>query len=153
MNNEDIKVLEEFKDYIVYHNNIILSYETTINLSKAIENLIKRNKEQKEHIENINKRNSNQRIQNDLLQKKIKELEELARGFEKIRDLKVPADTDFIIVMKENYLPYILTDYIPKSKVREKIEQIKMNANYDWIYKYDYQDVTKILQELLEERN
>lgn len=42
-------------------------------------------------------------------------------------------------------------DTIWKDKIRKKVEQIKMNANYDWMYKYDYQDVTKILQELLEE--
>lgn len=43
----------------------------------------------------------------------------------------------------------LLDSYIPKSKVKEKITQLKMNANYDWMYKYDYQDVVKILQELL----
>ena len=45
----------------------------------------------------------------------------------------------------------IYNRYIPKSKVKDKIEQLKMNANYDWMYKYDYQDVVKMLQELLEE--
>lgn len=42
-------------------------------------------------------------------------------------------------------------NFISKSKIKAKIEQLKMNANYDWMYKYDYQDVVKILQELLEE--
>ena len=45
----------------------------------------------------------------------------------------------------------IYNRYIPKSKIKAKIEQLKMNANYDWMYKYDYQDVVKMLQELLEE--
>ena len=45
----------------------------------------------------------------------------------------------------------IYNRYIPKSKIKTKIEQLKMNANYDWMYKYDYQDVVKMLQELLEE--
>ena len=44
----------------------------------------------------------------------------------------------------------IYNRYIPKSKIKAKIEQLKMNANYDWMYKYDYQDVVKMLQELLE---
>lgn len=41
--------------------------------------------------------------------------------------------------------------FTSKDKIKRKIEQIKMNANYDWMYKYDYQDVVKILQELLED--
>lgn len=45
----------------------------------------------------------------------------------------------------------IYNRYISKSKIKAKIEQLKMNANYDWMYKYDYQDVVKMLQELLEE--
>ena len=45
----------------------------------------------------------------------------------------------------------IYNRYIPKSKIKAKIEQLKMNTNYDWMYKYDYQDVVKMLQELLEE--
>ena len=42
-------------------------------------------------------------------------------------------------------------NFISKSKIKAKIEQLKMNANYDWMYKYNYQDVVKMLQELLEE--
>ena len=43
-----------------------------------------------------------------------------------------------------------IENYISKSKVKEKIDVLKMKADYDWIYKYDYEDVIKILQELLE---
>lgn len=47
----------------------------------------------------------------------------------------------------------IYNRYISKSKIKAKIEQLKMNANYDWMYKYDYQDVVKMLQELLNENH
>ena len=59
------------------------------------------------------------------------------------RDLRKKfRDEDFIYDIKNNI------GLIPKSKIKAKIEQLKMNANYDWMYKYDYQDVVKMLQEL-----
>ena len=45
----------------------------------------------------------------------------------------------------------VIEGFIPVSKVQEKIGQIKMSADYDWLFKYDYQDVIKILQELIED--
>lgn len=40
---------------------------------------------------------------------------------------------------------------IPRYKIREKIKQIKMKADYDWLFKYDYEEVIDILEELLQE--
>lgn len=50
----------------------------------------------------------------------------------------------------KNTMKLIGANYIHKNKVKEKIEVLKMNADYDWIYKYDYKDVIKMLQQLLE---
>ena len=38
-----------------------------------------------------------------------------------------------------------------KKKIDEKIKIIEMKANLEWFFKYDYEDVIEILQELLEE--
>ena len=142
---EDIKILEKLLER--FHEPCyghICPTELYIEEVEAIENLINRNKE----LEELDKTNT---IMLNAEIERNKELEELARGFEKIRDLKVPANTDFIIVMKENYLPYILTDYIPKSKVREKIEYYKNKGIKDDYNKCFYDIYANTLQELLQE--
>lgn len=51
----------------------------------------------------------------------------------------------------EDVLKDIKENFISKDKIRKKIEQIKMKADYDWLFKYDYEEVIDILQELLQE--
>ena len=116
---KDIKVLKNmvqlYKDCgINGYPDVVIDFSVNKYEIQAIENLIKRNKE----------------------------LEKLARGVEKIRDLKLPANTEFIIVMKENYLPYIEEDYIPKSKVRVLIEKYRA---FGWHNKDDEYWANRIL--------
>lgn len=108
MNNEDIKVLEEYKEKMIKDERIHDDYR---NMLTAIENLIERNKAQKDNIDRL--------------------------------------------------LEIIKEETIPKSKVREKIEELEkfieskrilpvdiiedQNRNVKW--------KIEVLQELLEERN
>lgn len=144
MNNKDIIILKdivnEYKDYFCGNYNIINDMGLKLAHIEAIENLIKGYKDLEEKNIKLQKRNNRQF---KLLRKRDKEIENLRNTNKTLYELcQGKAMQEFI----NNEC-----DYIPKSKVRKKIEQIKMNANYDWLYKYDYQDVTKILEELLQE--
>ena len=56
-----------------------------------------------------------------------------------------------IMVNEYMLLSQIKELFVPKIKIRQQINQIKMNAEYDCIYKYDDREVIDILQELMEE--
>lgn len=120
----------------------IITQKEFDDVKQAIKNLIKEYKELEEKNIKLQKRNNRQF---KLFGKRDKEIENLKNTNKTLYELcQGKAMQEFI----NNEC-----DYIPKSKVIKKIQQLKMNADYDWKYKYDYQDVIKILEELLEERN
>lgn len=94
---EDIKVLEELKNkkYIVDKVEGWEQYLLTTRQQIAIENLIARNKELKKLSENI----------------------------KMFRDNNLSSEIDYVIALKSNFMEYLKTDHIPKSKVSEKIEE------------------------------
>lgn len=141
---EDIKVLEEFIE-----KNIKSSLRTELNANElqAIENLIKRNKELEEKNIKLQKRNNRQF---KLFGKRDKEIENLKNANKTLYELcQGKAMQEFI----NNEC-----DYIPKSKVREKIEELEKDyEEYKDSQEWEIFDETKyayeLLQELLEERN
>ena len=164
---EDIKILE---DFIKYYEAEAISrkFRGTLSISvdendiEAIENLINRNKElEKLELEH-------QKI-NGNLREKIKELEKnkelkTIKGFEE--NIEVSKFGEWV---GKNYIDYkfeyenyqkILADYIPKSKIKEKIEELERDIE-DYL-KTDNSgrftrencrmtDEVNILKELLEE--
>ena len=82
-------------------------------------------------IENLIKRNKELEEHHEFAKKKIIELEELARGLEDYIDKQINAE-----------------EYIPKSKVREKIEELEAMSISADIY---YDDILKMFKELLQE--
>ena len=126
---KDMDIIEDFLDrssYIMHSVTKDDLRELQVYMSKndyrAIENLIVRNKE----------------------------LEKLAEGVEKIRDLTLPAKTDFIIVMRENYLSYLREDFIPKSKVKELKEKVHRILDYNAVSRGYQLIIDKEFEELLE---
>ena len=134
---EDIEILEEFiecsKD-IINDMEYVRPIDVTITVDdiQAIENLINRNKE----LEEIEKAHQEE---NGKLREKVKELEEENRI---ILNSKVGVDLSY-------------DDYIPKSVIKEKIEELKPyiyqgeNAPQDFL-QYRVKAKIQVLQELLE---
>lgn len=86
--------------------------------------------------------------------KTYKELEVITNGIKVLETNRVNDDT-FYVIAKTDFLKgsykHLLDDYIPKSKVKEKIEEIKMTSsqiNGDY-FMNNYK--IEVLQELLEE--
>lgn len=73
-----------------------------------------------------------------------KELEKLSENIKMFRDNNLSSEIDYVIALKSNFMEYLKTDYIPKSKVRELYEHYKDTGYYE---------LESVLQELLEERN
>ena len=134
---EDIEILEEFiecsKD-IINDMEYVRPIDVTITVDdiQAIENLINRNKE----LEEIEKAHQEE---NGKLRENVKELEEENRI---ILNSKVGVDLSY-------------DDYIPKSVIKEKIEELKPyiyqgeNAPQDFL-QYRVKAKIQVLQELLE---
>lgn len=143
MNNEDIKVLEEYLDK--QDRKFVSEYRLA--LLQAIENLIKGYKELEEKNIKLQKRNNRQF---KLFGKRDKEIENLKNANKTLYELcQGKAMQEFI----NNEC-----DYIPKSKVREKIEELEKDyQEYKDSQEWEIFDETKyayeLLQELLEERN
>ena len=136
---EDIEILEEFIEYskdIINDMEYVRPIDVTITVDdiQAIENLINRNKE----LEEIEKAHQEE---NGKLREKVKELEEENRI---ILNSKVGVDLSY-------------DDYIPKSVIKEKIEELKPyiyqgeNAPQDFL-QYRVKAKIQVLQELLEGR-
>lgn len=134
---EDIEILEEFIEYskdIINDMEYVRPIDVTITVDdiQAIENLINRNKE----LEEIEKAHQEE---NGKLREKVKELEEENRI---ILNSKVGVDLSY-------------DDYIPKSVIKEKIEELKPyiyqgeNAPQDFL-QYRVKAKIQVLQELLE---
>ena len=130
---EDINILEEFRKSIKNFNN----YADNTNISlitkkqvKAIENLIARNKE----------------------------LEEVNNLVQYIRVKDMPKDTLMVCMCNDDFCRNFGNDYILKSKVKEKIEEIKgledIPKEIDFKAYYRVKDLRNIqiqvLQELLD---
>lgn len=100
---EDIKVLEELKNkkYIVDKVEGWEQYLLTTRQQIAIENLIARNKE----------------------------LEKLSENIKMFRDNNLSSEIDYVIALKSNFMEYLKTDYISKSKIEEEFERMTSHAN------------------------
>ena len=87
--------------------------------------------------------------------KGYKELEEMLEHIEKFRELNLSSEIDYVIALKSNFMTYLKTDYIPKSKVREKMQELYDKARKEEGYIYNHIDeyyyATEILKELLKE--
>ena len=143
MDNEDIKILEEFINYKNINNSpyhlIAISHES---LCEAIENLIARYKELKEENKEL------------LLRLKADGLIDRDRYW--LKKIKEIEDKNIQIAYggrRYNTEGIVIKDYISKSKVKEKIEDLKdviqYSANPLAIDNCKY--AIEILQELLEE--
>lgn len=113
MNEEDIKILENLKENVALFSGgwqPILKQEE----KQAIQNLINRNKELEEIEESHRKENGE-------LRERIKQLEDTNKKLYEIGKE----------IGKQH--KYTSENYIPKSKVEEKIEELKQEGNYKTI--------------------
>ena len=158
---EDIKVLEELLNYDFNQ----LSKEEY----QAIENLIAKNKELEEKTKTLK---SLSNAYNRLWIAKCEEYNSLERKIEKIEELNIPVETliaefnrledleddreqlnDYIKDLQKKLtnaieIKYIHKDYIPKSKVRKKIEELE--KEYDQFVEWDREDDCMITREIIE---
>lgn len=158
---EDIKVLEEKiklnrKDFENEGYHCCFDEETM----QLVENLINRNKELEDTLNDLVQVKQDVGSISYTMPSKLAKasIEVLVNSGLKIENEKLKKENIELndkLQMTKNSIVIgnldIVEDYIPKSKVREKITQIKMKADYDWLFKYDYKDVIDILQELLQE--
>ena len=137
---EDMNILEKFiSKYNEFKTkNGIATLTIDRKEKQAIENLIARNKELE-----------------DLYNKeKIKN-----RNVEMLRIACLPDNTKMVVMYKDDFNRNWRNDFIPKSKVKEKIEELKKKMEEDEVDEFgihtigwsclDY--VVEVLQELLEE--
>lgn len=130
---EDIKVLEELKNkkYIVDKVEGWEQYLLTTRQQIAIENLIAKNKE----------------------------LEKLSENIKMFRDNNLSSEIDYVIALKSNFMEYLKTDYILKSKAeellkrldkeeKEKLKGVKGQDRY--FIKQMYQAKRSVIEELLQ---
>ena len=127
---------EEFSQYVSPEGRFI----TNKQLAKAIENLIQENKELKERLENRRAIDKELEIENKSLLQVNKELKE------KVNVLNQEKEYLNTIIESDN------DNYIPKSKVKEKIEELEKQE--DWFIENKGLDELygqiDILKELLE---
>lgn len=92
--------------------------------------------------------------------KRNEELEEMLEHIEKFRERNLSSEIDYVIALKSNFMPYLKTNYIEKSKVRELIAGIEedretLKNQLKGRYGKTYIEILKyeilILQELLQE--
>lgn len=150
----DIEVLERFRNYNKFYKEedgkltITIDLDLKTELDKAIENLLKERQSDKERIKDLEE--NNQQLEKWLnyykLGNTVEEFEKIF-GNTPINDI-------------EEIKKYIFQNYIPKSLIKEKIEELKEEIEQLRIEKnvtYDsgiYRNRIKLetLQELLEKR-
>ena len=89
------------------------------------------------------------------------ELEKLSENIKIFRDNNLSSEIDYVIALKSNFMNYLQTDYIPKSKVRKKIEELekeieeKQENCLDFTLMHEHEidtnGIITVLQELLQE--
>ena len=165
---EDIMILEEFKKN-GYHL-LVMKYgdrhKANLKVERALDNLIKGYRELEEKYNN--ELDEGLRMSEWLVQKQ-KQIEELEYRYNKaLSDLSIDAhklnESQYIIKLKDeeyrNIVDIIQKDSIPKSKIKEKIEEYKQEMKeirakekgLIWnhrLHKLDY--AIQVLQELIEE--
>ena len=80
-----------------------------------------------------------------------KELEKLSENIKMFRDNNLSSEIDYVIALKSNFMEYLKTDYIPKSKVRDFLGKSKIVTSENKEKTYLLIDVTEIKKELLQE--
>lgn len=154
-NNEDIKILENLKENVALFSGgwqPILKQEE----KQAIENLINRNKELEE--ENKIYKNIKHLMDNEILgymegyragRDGITGIAKVGENYEKyILNIRLNQYKQSYIKVRE-----LLDDSIPKTKIKEKIEELEMKSKKEtlsvsfWVI----QSKIRVLQELLEE--
>lgn len=58
-----------------------------------------------------------------------KELEKLSENIKMFRDNNLSSEIDYVIALKSNFMEYLKTDYISKSKIEEEFERMTSHAN------------------------
>ena len=138
---EDIKNLSEIIELCeeeINNNDENVSAILDLTDLKSLRNLIKEYKNLKEIEENHRKENGE-------LREQVKELEE------ENKKLKTMDGLNIFELGKESSGQRIEYDYIPKSKIKEKIEELKENGYWNYLEERDLETTIDVLQELLEE--
>ena len=158
---EDIKILEQFKEFLISIRIPSCNFEKEIH---AIENLINRVKENKESLEQKNSQIDFLCKEYDLMFDVINNLElyidEVIKddcdiinrldGDDCDQELRFETEIETLQKVKDKLtIDGKYKEFIPKSKIREKIEELKERADED-----NLDDFIKIdiLQELMEDK-
>lgn len=60
---------------------------------------------------------------------RYKELEKLSENIKMFRDNNLSSEIDYVIALKSNFMEYLKTDYISKSKIEEEFERMIAHNN------------------------